>query len=151
MPQRQSAQDAIALLPTACDRGVQHNATGDTATWNGFTLHVDVHESGLPLSAILTSASVHESQVAIPLMKLTSGKVTSCYDRMDAAYDARQIWEQSRALGHVPIIDRNPRGGAAVPMAPHEAQRYNERTASERFNVALGRFFVRTSCPGAGK
>jgi len=137
MQRRQSAQDAIALLPTACDRGVKKNAKGYTETWNGFKLHVDVNDSGLPLSVILTSASVHDSQAAIPLMKLTSGKVTSCYDLMDAAYDARQIWEQSRALGHVPIIDRNPRAGTVVPMAPHEAQRYNERTASERFNSRL--------------
>ena len=34
-------------------------------------------------------------------------------------------------------MDRNPRGGAVVPMAPHEAQRYHERTASERFNSRL--------------
>ena len=34
-------------------------------------------------------------------------------------------------------MDRNPRGGAVVPMAPHEAQRSNERTASERFNSRL--------------
>jgi hypothetical protein len=134
---RQSAQDAIALLPTACDRGVKHNAKGSTETWNGFTRHVAVHDSGLPLSAIVTSASMHESQAAIPLMQLTSGKGTSCYDLMDAAYDARQIWAPSRALGHVPSIDRNPRGGAVVPMAPHEAQRDNERTASERFNRRL--------------
>jgi len=150
---RQSAQDAIALLPTACDRGVKKNAKGYTETWNGFTLHVDVNDMGLPLSAILTSASVHESQVAIPLMQLTSGKVTSCSDLMDAAYDAGQIWEQSRALGHVPIIDRNPRGGAVVPMAPHEAQRYNERTASERFNSRLKEAFGgrNVMVRGAGK
>jgi hypothetical protein len=125
VPRRQSAQDAIALLPTACDRGVKKNATGDTETWHGLTLHVDVHDLGLPLRAIVTSASVHESQVAIPLMQLTSGKVTSCSDLMDAADDARQIWEPSRALGQVPIMDRNPRGGTVVPLAPHEAQRSN--------------------------
>jgi hypothetical protein len=45
---RQSAQDAIALLSTACDRGVKQNAKGDTETWNGLKLHVDVHDSGLP-------------------------------------------------------------------------------------------------------
>jgi hypothetical protein len=85
----------------------------------------------------LTSASLHDSQVAIPLMKLSAAKVTSCYDLMDAAYDAAQIWEQSRELGHVPIIDRNPRGQEIEPMAPHEAARYNERTSAERCN---GRF-----------
>jgi hypothetical protein len=34
---------------------------------------------------------------------------------MDAAYDAVQIWDQSRELGHVPIIDRNPRGKRGLP------------------------------------
>lgn len=133
----QSAAEAIALLPKVCDRGVKKNAKGYTETWNGFKLHLDVNDCGLPLSAVLTSASVHDSQVAIPLMKLTSSKVTYCYDLMDAAYDAAQIWEQSRILGHVPIIDRNPRAKEVIPMAPHEALRYNERTASERCNSRL--------------
>jgi len=133
----QTAKEAIALLPTVCDRGVKKNAKGYTETWNGFKLHIDVNDCGLPLSAVLTSASVHDSQVAIPLMKLTSGKVTYCYDLMDAAYDAAQVWDQSRELGHVPIIDRNSRGKEIAPMAPHEALRYNERTASERCNSRL--------------
>ena len=133
----QSAEEAIALLSKVCDRGIKKNAKGYTETWNGFKLHLDVNDCGLPLSAVLTSASVHDSQVAIPLMKLTSSKVTYCYDLMDAAYDAAQVWDQSRELGHVPIIDRNPRGKELIPMAPHEAVRYNERTASERCNSRL--------------
>lgn len=133
----QTAEEAIVLLSTVCNRGVKRNAKGYTETWNGFKLHIDVNDCGLPLSAVLTSASVHDSQVAIPLMKLTSGKVDYCYDLMDAAYDASQLWEQSRELGHVPIIDRNPRRKEVVPMAPHEAERYNERTASERCNSRL--------------
>ena len=133
----QSPQEAIAELPTRCDRGVKKNAKGFTEAWNGFKLHLDTNDCGLPLSAVLTSASVHDSQVAIPMMKLTSGKVTYFYDLMDAAYDAGQIWKQSRELGHVPIIDRNPRGKSIVPMAPHEALRYNERTVVERSNGRL--------------
>lgn len=133
----QSAAEAIAQLPTVCDRGVKKNSKGYTETWNGFKLHLDVNDFGVPLSAVLTSASVHDSQVAIPLMKLTSSKVMYCYDLMDAAYDAGQIWEQSRLLGHVPIIDRNPRRKEVIPMAPHEAVRYNERTAVERCNSRL--------------
>jgi hypothetical protein len=133
----QSASEAIALLPKVCDRGTKKNAKGHTESWNGFKLHLDVNDFGTPLSAVLTSASLHDSQVAIPLMKLTSGKVTYCYDLMDAAYDAAQIWEQSRELDHVPIIDRNPRGKEVIPMAPHEAVRYNERTSVERCNGRL--------------
>lgn len=134
---QQSVAEAIALLPKACDRGTKKNAKGYKESWNGFKLHLDVNDFGVPISALLTSASVHDSQVAIPLMKLTSSKVSYCYDLMDAAYDAAQIWEQSRELGHVPIIDKNPRGKEVIPMAPHEALRYNERTAAERCNSRL--------------
>lgn len=133
----QAALDAIALLPKACDRGTKKNAKGYKESWNGFKLHLDVNDFGVPISVVLTSASVHDSQVAIPLMKLTSSKVTYCYDLMDAAYDAAQIWDQSRELGHVPIIDRNSRGKEVIPMAPHEAIRYNERTTAERCNSRL--------------
>ncbi|MCX5872637.1 MAG: hypothetical protein NTY51_05285 [Deltaproteobacteria bacterium] len=64
-------------------------------------------------------------------------KVTYCYDLMDAAYDAAPIYVCSRSLGHVPIIDKNSRGKDIVPMAPHEAARYKERSAAERFNSRL--------------
>jgi hypothetical protein len=37
----------------------------------------------------------------------------------------------------VPIIDKNSRGQDVIPMAPHEAVRYNERTAAERFNSRM--------------
>jgi hypothetical protein len=149
----QTAEDAIGGLPRVCDRGTKKNAKGYTESWNGFKLHLDVNDFGVPLSALLTSASVHDSQAAIPLMKLTSSKVTYCYDLMDAAYDAAQIWEQSRELGHVPIIDKNPRGKEVVPMAPHEAVRYNERTAAERCNSRLKEEFGgrNVMVRGAGK
>ena len=52
-----------------------------------------------------------------------------CYDLMDAAYDAKQIWEQRYALGHAPIIDQDPRQGEVLPMSSHEAKRYNERSS----------------------
>ena len=72
-------------------------------------LHLDTADCGVPLSAILTSASVHDSQVAIPLAMMTAGRVTNLYDLMDSAYDAREIHQTSERLGHVPIIDVNPR------------------------------------------
>jgi hypothetical protein len=71
----------------------------------------------LPISVALTAASVNDSQVAIPLMKLTGERVDYLYDLMDAAYDAQPIYEVSRSLGHVPIIDKNSRGQDVVPLA----------------------------------
>ena len=133
----QSAEDAIKELPTACDRGTKKNAKGYKESWNGYKLHLDTNDNGLPISALVSSASMHDSQAAIPMMKLTSEKVKYCYDLMDAAYDAKRIEEVSRQLGHVPIIDRNSRGKDAVPMAPHEAERYKIRTTAERSNARL--------------
>jgi len=86
-----SNSGAIAQLSQDCDSADKRNTKGHTETWNGFKLHLDVNNCGLPLSAVLMSASVHDSQVAVPLIKLTSGKVTYCYDLMDAAYGAAQI------------------------------------------------------------
>lgn len=40
-------------------------------------------------------------------------------------------------MGHVPLIDHNPRGGEKIEFAPHEALRYHERTVAERTNARL--------------
>jgi len=133
----QSATEAIRELPVACDRGIKKNAKGYKVSWNGYKLHLDTNDTGLPISALVTSASLHDSQVAIPLIKMTSGKVTYLYDLMDAAYDANRIEETSRKLGHVPITDRNGRGHEVLPMAPHEAERYKIRAGAERANSRL--------------
>ena len=54
----------------------------------------------------LTSASLHDSQAAIPLATMTAGRVTNLYDLMDSAYDmSAEITAKSRALGHVPSAD----------------------------------------------
>lgn len=134
---RQSAEEAIRDLPGACDRGAKKNAKGYKESWNGYKLHLDTTDIGLPVSALVTSASLHDSQAAIPLIKLTSGKVAYLYDLMDAAYDAKRIDEASREFGHVPITDKNGRGQEVVPMAPHEAERYKIRSSAERANSRL--------------
>ncbi len=121
-----------------CDVGTQKNSKGYKESWIGYKLHADVSDCCLPISVALTAASVHDSQVAIPLMKLTSERVDYLYDLGDAAsYDAQPIYEVSRSLGHVPIIDKNGRRKGVIPMAPHEAARYRERSGAERFNSRL--------------
>ena len=42
-------------------------------------------------------------------MKMSSAKVDYLYDVMDAAYGAGPIYEVSKSLGHVPLIDKIPR------------------------------------------
>jgi len=67
-----------------------------------------VIDGDIPVSSILTSASLHDSQVAIPLAQMSAERIVNLYDLADAAYDAKEIREMSARLGHVPIIDDNP-------------------------------------------
>lgn len=124
-------------LPRDCDRGSKSNAQGYKNSWNGYKLHLDTADCGIPVSALLSSASMHDSLAAIPLSLMTAQRVTNCYDLMDAAYCSSVLREHSRSLGHVPLIDHNPRRGEKIEFAPCEAQRYKERTGAERANGRL--------------
>ncbi len=95
-------------LPKACDVGSKKNSKGFKSSWTGYKLHIDSADGGIPISCVFTSASVHDSQVAIPLAKISSERVTNLYDLMDSAYDAPQIHEVSCQLGHIPLIDKHP-------------------------------------------
>ena len=70
-----SLPQMLADLPRACDVGTKRNAKGHTTSWIGYKLHVDTADGGIPISCIMTSASTHDSQVAIPLGTLTAGRV----------------------------------------------------------------------------
>jgi len=134
---KQTLSQILAELPRQCDRGSKCNAQGYKNSWNGYKLHIDTADCGVPVSALLSSASMHDSQAAVPLALMTASRITHCYDLMDAAYCAQEIREHSRSLGHVPLIDHNARRGEKKLFAPHEAQRYKERTQAERTNARL--------------
>jgi hypothetical protein len=128
----------VSELPSECDFGSKTNSAGKTEHWKGYKAHLDWADGEIPISCLLTSASVHDSQVAIPLATMTAGRVTSLYDLMDAAYDAKEIRDHSARLGHIPIIDANPRRNDTRPeMCPATARRYDERTTAERGNARL--------------
>lgn len=133
----QTLKEMLAELPRACGRGSKCNAQGYKNRWNGYKLHLDTADCGVPVSALLTSASVHDSQAAVPLSMMTLRRVTNLYDLMDAAYCSDELRAYSLSLGHVPLIDHNPRRGEKKAFAPHEAQRYKERTQAERTNARL--------------
>ena len=139
-----------ADLPTACNGGTKRNSKGYKISWTGYKLHIDAADGGIPVTCLLTSASLHDSQVAIPLAEMTNQRVTSCYDLMDAAYDAPLIKQHSQSLGHVALIDENPRnkerkaeieteqkGQRKAGYRIAEDIRYNERSTVERVNGRL--------------
>ncbi len=143
--------DMLDDLPKACNVGSKKNSKGFKSSWTGYKLHIDSADGGIPISCVLTSASVHDSQVAIPLAKISSERVTNLYDLMDSAYDAPQIHEVSRQLGHIPLIDKHPRRDKKLKaeikaenkrcrLVGHqiaETARYKERSTVERVNGRL--------------
>lgn len=134
----QTLEEALSELPLVCDVGAKRDAKGRMHSWIGYKAHIDWADGGVPITVLTTSASLHDSQVAIPMARLTAQKVTSFYDLMDAAYDADAIRSVSESLGHVAIIDANKRRvREVVPMEPCRAERYKQRTTAERGNSRL--------------
>jgi hypothetical protein len=143
--------EMIDDLPKECNVGTKKNSKGYKESWIGFKLHIDAGDGQIPISCLLTSASLHDCQAAIPLARMTAQRVTNLYDLSDAAYDAPLIHEQIRGLGHIPIIDINPRRDAALKVSLQaeeqrqkllnftyaEDVRYHERTTVERVNGRL--------------
>ena len=100
----------LGELPRHCSLGVKKSSKGHQQYWRGYKLHLDVADGQIPITCLLTAASLHDSQAAIPMATLTAQRVTSLYDLMDCAYDANEIHAHSSSLGHVPLI------------APHDAR-----------------------------
>jgi transposase len=144
-------EEMLVDLPHQCAVGTKKNSKGYKETWGGYKLHIDSADNQIPVSCILTSASTHDSQVALPLATMTSQRVINLYDLMDSAYDAPIIREYSQSLGHVPIIDINPRRNVQLKeelkaeerrwellhLVRPEDQRYKVRTTAERVNARL--------------
>jgi len=149
--QTMTLEEMLKDLPHQCDIGTKKNSKGFKESWIGYKFHLDAADSQIPVSCILTSASTHESQVALPLAAMTGQRVTNLYDLMDSAYDAPIIRDYSKSLGHVPIIDINPRRNTKLKeelraearrlellhFERPEDRRYKERTNVERVYARL--------------
>jgi len=139
--EKQLSEDAhvsLEKLNKNCAWGCKKNSQGNVEITKGYKLHLDVSDTGFPLTAVITGANVHDSQLAIPMEKLTEQKVISCYSLMDSAFDAKIIDEYIRSRGRVPIIDPNKRNNEdRPPLDPAKQERYKIRTTVERANSHL--------------
>lgn len=144
IPKRTEIQPFMTLgemledLPKQCDYGTKKNAKGFKETWRGYKLHLDVDDNGIPLSYILTSASTHDTQAAIPLERMTSQRVCSLYSLMDAGYVSSDISNFVQECGKVPItFPKKPKGEKLIPLDPPKAERFKCRTVVERANARI--------------
>ncbi len=154
--QQQLKQDLTSMLnelPKECDIGSKKAGQGYVKPWKGYKFHLAVDDNCIPLAAILTSASLNDSEVAIPLAEKAK-YVHNFYDLMDSAYDAPEIKEHSQSLGHIPIIDEHSRSKkqkaekCAEKARKHllnfttaEDKRYKLRFPKERCNALIKEYY----------
>lgn len=150
----QDLETMINELPNRCDVGSKKMANGFITTWKGYKLHVAVDDLCIPLAAILTSASLNDSEAAIPLAIKSDSVAKNFYDLMDSAYNSPEIKAHSLSLGHIPIIDERPRNPEQKAKKKAESKRkqilnaytaedrrYKERSPKERFNALFKDYY----------
>ena len=148
-------KDMLSLVSTKCGVGIKQNSKGNKEVWIGGKLHISVVDGDIPITAFYSSANVHDSSVALPLINETSKRVNYLYDLQDAGYDSNIIREFSKKLNHKPIIDINPKNSKElkekiklkknekdkfeflnIPQ-PLDTCHYNQRSMVERVNKYL--------------
>ena len=134
----QDADTALGELPQDCDWGTKRDAHGKPRHWKGGKIHAAVTDDGIPVAIAYTSASLHDSQAMIPLMKKASERVPHVHDLADAAYDSGTVVASSVMEGNVPVIDSNRRKADEAPkMTAAERKAYKDRGNDERFFAHL--------------
>ena len=150
-----TTEEMLSLISTQCDVGIKQNAKGNRNKWIGGKLHLTVVDGDIPVTAMYSSASVHDSSLALPMINESSSKVTYLYDLQDAAYDSSIIRAYSISKDHRPIIDINPKNSKVlkeqISLAKSEKEilqsfnlynnsddlHYNQRSSVERVNAYL--------------
>jgi len=150
-----TAEEMLSLISTQCDVGIKQNTKGNRYKWIGGKLHMTVVDGDIPVTAIYSSASVHDSSLALPMICKSSSKVNYLYDLQDAAYDSAIIRAFSVKHNHRPIIDINPKNSkelkAQIALAKSEKAilqslnlysdsdelHYHQRSSVERVNAYL--------------
>ena len=151
----QTTQEMLSLVSTSCGVGIKQNSKGNREVWIGGKLHISVVDGDIPITTFYSSANVHDSSVALPLINETSKRVIYLRDLLDAGYDSDIIRDFSQKLNHKPIIDINPKNSKElkqkIQLIKEEKEKfeffnlqqssdihhYNQRSMVERVNKYL--------------
>jgi transposase len=129
----ETVEDMLSLVSTDCGVGIKQNAKGNKETTIGGKLHISAVDGDIPIVAFYSGANVHDSSVALPLIKETSKRVPYFYDLLDAGYYSKIIEEFSEKLNHRPIIDVNP--GNSKVLKEQIILQKEEKEKFELFNL----------------
>ena len=133
----------LATIEDGCSITGKKNSKGHMQWRIGYKVHLAVDDLGIPVSFFVSGACVHDSRVAIPLLRLANERCTFLYSLMDGGYSSKDIESFVKELGAVPVIDfKADRNGLKQEMDPAKKIRYKSRTTVERTNSELKDCFL---------
>ncbi len=135
---QESFGESMAKLEMRCSITAKQNSKGKKQWFIGYKAHLATDDYGVPVSFAVTGASVHDSKVAVPLMKKARETTDFLYVLLDKGYISPVINDYVDMIGRKAIIDRRAyKGVVADPLDPASQRRYAARTTVERTNSEL--------------
>lgn len=133
----------IDTLEGRCSITGKENSKGHIAWRIGYKIHFAVDDNGIPVSYVVTGACVHDSKLAIPLLRMANERCNFFYALMDSGYSCPDIENAVRRMGKIPVIDwKAEKDGSKREMDQAKKQRYKARTTVERSNSEVKGCFL---------
>ncbi len=146
------ADEFLSALEHRCSVTGKKNSKGNMEWFIGYKAHLAVDDNGIIAAHHVTRACVHDSQIAIPLMRMADERCDYLYALMDGGYTSQRTEDFAFSIGKVPIIDKHAdRNGNKEEMEPCKAERYRARTTVERMNSELKECFLPEKLYSRGK
>ena len=135
---REPWETSLERLEKRCSLTAKQNSKGRRQWFIGYKAHLATDDYGVPMSFAVTGASVHDSKVAVPLMKKARETADFLYVLLDKGYLSPVISDYVDMIERKAIIDRRAyKGVVADPLDPASQRRYAARTTVERTNSEL--------------
>ena len=145
-------QEYIGTLCSKCSLTGKRNSKGHMQWSIGYKAHLAVDDFGIPVASVVTGACVHDSKVAIPLVRIADSRCTFLYALMDGGYSDKRIAGFISSMEKVPVIDfKAARNGMKPEMDAAKKTRYRARTTVERTNSELKANFLPHELYSRGK
>lgn len=146
-------QEFLSTLEDRCSITGKRNSKGHMQWRIGYKVHLAVDDMGIPVSYFVSGACVHDSKLAVPLMRMANEKVRFLYALMDGGYSSSDIINFTKdQMDAVPVIDfKADSNGIKAEMEPAKAYRYRSRTTVERTNSELKDCFLAPKLYSRGK
>jgi hypothetical protein len=134
----ESFEESMSRYDLRCSVTGKRNSKGKMQYFVGYKAHIAADDFGVPVSYAVTGARVHDSNLAIPLMKKVKQHADFLYILLDKGYISPLINEFADMIERKVIIDKKSyKGVTPIPMDAVTAVRYKARTTVERINSEL--------------